>query len=308
MEGFRFMNPRPDDQRAIQSQLAAKDDLIAALTAQLEKTVNQLDRLRRSGADRPGFAVPDGAGSPQAEMSRRLISALDEWTEFEPARRVLRIEEGIERILDLLENPPARTASEPPEKKESEDFWASAKARLLGENPPAEPERQAAPAVGTPAGTVAQAPAGEPADLVIPTAPEAPVPIAEDADAAALLSAVETRDKYIQYLTARLRVAESEKFVPVNWELLDNAPDDFRDRLESLETLLKDQLKQAEIAIALERAVLTRERAKLSQIKQSLETQIKRMGGAAAAAGKNENEDEAPKSEQERRWKRIFTR
>jgi hypothetical protein len=297
---------RHENSTPVQDQLKEKDDLIAALTSQLEKAVNQLDRLRRSGAERLVGMLPEGRNPVPNEIGVRLTKALDEWQDFDPAGHIARIEDDISHILDLLTHTAGKPVAEEPSSTKENDFWAQAKERILAENPPAESSEHESPAE-PPAPQEQSGPAAEEAFPQIPAAPEAPVPVPLDADPAALWSAIEKRDSYLQYLTSRLRLAESQKYRPVSWDLLSQAPDNYRERLESLESLMQDHLRQAEIANSLERAVLTRERAKLAQIKNNLEVQIKRMssngaGPAQKAADNSENGD------QDRRWKRLFSR
>jgi hypothetical protein len=299
--------PRHDDSPTTQEQLREKDDLIAALTGQLEKAVNQLDRLRRSGAERMAGGLPDARYSVQSEIGARLTKAIDDWQEFDPAGHLTRIESDISQILELLTRPAGQPALEEPTPAKEKDFWAQAKERILAENPPA-----ASPASAPFTETVSlpdptQAAAGIDPPLELPTAPEAPAPVPLDADLPTLWSAIEKRDSYLQYLTSRLRLAESKKYRPIDWNQIDQAPDNYRYRLESLETLMQDHLRQAEIANSLERAVLARERAKLAQIKHNLEVQIKRMAGNGTGAS-SKGAEVADPAEQDRRWKRLFSR
>jgi hypothetical protein len=329
------MSERSDDLHVLQGQLREKNQLVEALTSQLEKTVNQLDRLRRSGADRPGHGPAEsGSGGLPVECLTRVMSALDDWQELRPADHFERIEEQLGRLLELASAAPASVpaAHHPGPVKQGgesrpaaldakhtpEEYWAAAKAKLMGEDPPAgaTPAVSAAAAAhAPPAGRAVGAP--EPAaDLALPPAPESPQSLPDDADVPACLAGIEARDRHIEYLAARLRAAERQAYFPTNWDALAQAPAELRARLEALETLLQDQLKQAEISHSLERAMLTRERAKLSQIKQSLEAQIRRIGGLplGGAGGSvshppKEKEPAPPaKDDPERRWKRIFSR
>lgn len=311
------MTSQSPSESALDAELEEKDRLIAALTAQLERTVNQLDRLRRSGADRPGSLQADEPGNPEQQaLISRLGDALDEWSEFHPADRILRIEDGVEQILKLLADrerapprvePPTR-AEAPPERKQKAadpDFWEAAKARLLSESPPpSEPS-----AVPPSAATVAFDATAEQESFVACPVPliDPPEPVDNNADKDALRSAVETRDAYIHYLLNRLQALESQS-TPVPWQDLAAAPQELARRLQELEATLREQLKQAEIANSLERAALTRERAKLAQVKQNLESQIRKLAHARPAPPPPAAEEEPASEEQERRWNRLFKR
>lgn len=309
------MNSGTNNISILQAQLAEKTDLIAALTEQLEKTATQLDRLTRSGVDRTQPALQPTVTALPGELPGKLADALDAWQSAQPFERIERIESGIDQILDLLTSPqfatPATSAAAPPSKA-TEDFWSATKARLLGDAPLVD----RADSLEMESSVVQDA---VPSDLLeaivseIGTEPPAPAPVHEVSDFDELYAAVKTRDIYIQYLTSRLRLTESRRFLPADWEALAAAPDDFRHRLESLETLLKNQLRQAEVAHSLERALLGRERAKLAQIKHNLEAQIKRMAHPPtvlppAASPPAETSAQENKGDSESRWKRIFSR
>jgi len=324
------MSSRTEDLTTLQAQLAEKNDLVAALTTQLERTATQLDRLTRAGAERTGYGAPPAPASAPAlppETSSKLTQALDDWQEFQPVQRIERIESGIERIIELLESAPAAhgahavdlssaAAAPASSAATAEDFWATTKARLLGESagdsgraPPAPPPDgndfyEVAP-------RVAEADSSNPFSE-IGSGPEPPTPITDFEDLDELQAGIKSRDTYFQYLISRLRLAETKAYFPTDWGQLAKAPRHFQERLESLETVLKDHLRQAEVANSLERALLARERAKLAQIKQNLETQIKKMAHPATPSPSQNPPRESPpdqkSEEQESRWKRIFSR
>ncbi|WP_437206712.1 hypothetical protein [Planctomicrobium sp. SH664] len=326
------MGSSREQSKAVSAQIAQKDDLIAALTSQLEKAVEQLDRLKRSGADRlgSGHSSAHEAARQQEELSGKLESALAEWSELQPTDRILKIENGIDQILAILargepvrsriamESAPTAPAPKAAPAKATggdESFWEAAKARLMREAGVEEPPP--APAI------VEQTP--DPAqetviidqqkitDVEIPI-PEAPHPISAEADKTQLWQAIESRDLHIQFLTSRLRNAESNRNPFPDWDVLVNVPEELKIRLTALEATLREQLRQAEIANSLERATLTRERARLTQIKQQLEGHIRKMGltpaglADAAAAQKNPPEPPTKEPEQDRRWTRLFQR
>lgn len=312
-----------DNVAHLQAQLAQKSELVALLTEQLEKTATQLDRLTRAGAERTQQSSSSSTSSPvSAELTQRLASALDNWEEFQPAERLERIESGIEKILEMLSRQPAEyAASGPAQKTNNEDFWALTKQRLFGEMSEDSPsyfesERESE--------RPSSSNDSQPDSLMglvqeINAAPEPPGEISPMADTKELLNAIKSRDEYIQYLTGRLRLVESEKFKPANWEMIADAPDDYRKRLEALEEMLKDHLRQAEVSHSLERAMLARERAKLAHVKQNLELQIRKLAmpdqtqvlptvTGAPPQGSQSGSREPSETPPESRWKRIFSR
>ncbi len=298
----------------LEEQLAEKDSLIAVLTNQLEMAVDRLDRLRRAGADRTQHAaVEKQAPSTSSDLTSRLNKLLDSVDERDPLDQLDRVETGIARLLEMMSE--RSVVATPPSVQQHsaaslDQFWTATKERLLN----ASPENDNVPSVSSKSANRSTEalpaysdnfPALE--DLFFQDDVPAPKPVTETENLASLLAAVESRDNYIQHLIAHVRNLETTKLFPVDWDQLQFAPDNYRNHLELLESTLKSQLRQAEIANALERANLTRERAKLSQQKHQLELEIKR--AAAQQHPPQESEREAPqKSDPDARWKRLFSR
>jgi hypothetical protein len=275
----------------VQSQLQVKDQLIAALTAQLEETAEKLDRLQRTGGPR-GSSVGRGTEEiPHApELFGQLEDVIEVWQELKPGERLLRIEEGVEQILSMLSSGELAQPAQP-ETSSNQAFWEAAKAQLLGEQPDESPAQEEPPA--------------QPDLPEVPPEPPPPEPLGEDADEETLWRGIEEREVYIQYLTARLRHAEQRQAFPVPWGELNNAPKELKQRLEGLQQQLSEQLKQAEIAHALERASLTRERAQLEQMKQQVEKQMRQLKASSTTHAENE---ESTADRKERRWSRLFSK
>ena len=132
-----------------------------------------------------------------------------------------------------------------------------------------------------------------------------PTPIDVDtAEHVVLIDAVETRDRYIAYLTQRLRALEMQG--PTNWDAMNNAPDELRARLQQLEADYREHLRREECDMALERARLAREQNRLKQDRHKMELQARKLGFTSdefklpPAAGEAEGDD--------RSWRKMFGR
>ena len=313
----------------LNSSLEEKDELIEALTLRLEKTVEELDRMRRSGVKSGsgggGGSLPNELVDQQYNLAERLEEAVDNWQAAQPGEQLNRIEDGIYQLLSSLTNgevappperPPAQMTDAPAEASDAstpeaeDDFWAATKARLMGEEPaeasaessPSTPEvSQQTAEVAAPVDASPSAPpaTGEVVHFEEPDDYEPPKPVEPEADQEELAQAVEDRDAYIRYLTGRLRNEQRRKVGPIDWESLSQKPGDLGEQLCELEKMLQAQLKDAEISISLERASITRQRSKLYQVKRHLEKEIKRIGQPGETSG----EDEKTGS----RWGKIFT-
>jgi len=291
--------------------LSEKDDVILTLTARLEETADQLDRLQRMGVDRLHGGESSGGGAEQRALNARLGAMLDLAEDIQPAETLDRIEQGVDSILRLLEQrtsfggEPARETAPPIAKKSKDaakpnaqvsgssdpvddDFWEQTKKRLMGQAPESEPAdsiHDTAPAPPNSKSFEIKAAACAAIETATPPV-DPPAQIEPDATPEQLLKGIEERDRYIQYMIGRLRQAEQTCF-PQDWELLSAAPEELRAAVEDLRGKLQNQLRKAELANAIERAALGRERAKLFQVKQQLEQQIRKLGKGGSSETPN---------------------
>ena len=300
--------------------LEQKDELISVLTARLEEAADQLDRLHRSGADRG--AISRGGGSLDfLEEQRRLAEKIDQGFETWEAAKIEetlgRIDERIEAIYGAMvdglprngggaASPQGQQASRQPDA-----FWEATKARLLEGGGGGESPSPAATSWSPPPKPAADADDHRPEDEQtlldisfdpdeedIPECPEPPESPPEDAESDVLWDHIERRDTYIAYLTAKLRDAQMHPLP--DWERLSGVPDALQERLEQLALQLEEQLKEAEIAHALERATITRERGKLLRAEAELERLMHR------ASPSEQQALAAEEIHPDRRWLRRF--
>lgn len=300
-------------EESLQRELQNKDNIILALTEQLESTVDQLDRLKRSGAKENS-----GDSRPQSPfgLASQVANALEAYDELAPAEHFERIEDGIDQILQLLSQGSVQLAALPEaaEKKDDSEvqddsFWEETKSRLLGGDSPASPsESTTTSAAEVPLSTNAESDGENNSEsnvdqepVVVPSMPAPPKPIEDLKDIVTLEEGVGDRDEYIVYLVARLRASEQAKIPKIDWNDLEHAPEKLVQILMDLKKKLEDHLRQSEIAASLERASLTRERSKLFQVKQYLAQEVKKLGEAAEA---NAPEDKAGRAES--RWGKFF--
>jgi hypothetical protein len=293
----------------LKKQLHAKDQLVRALTDRLEEAAEQLDRVQRTGGDkggRTGGSSDAAAGHPLFE---KLSKSLELWEDVQPADAFARIEERLEELRDMLQGAIVGTPGEAqaPKKKDVLTGWEKMKAELMGESAPS-----AAPAGGTKAQDVsttakqpAQSESGEgsaqeqsaPPPPARPVSVEPPRPLEEltlpepvDLEGASrpdLVDAIEVRDQYIGELTRRLRSAESRTHQPIDWSVLNSAPDDLRQALQRLESELTDRLRIAEVDLSLERARLSRVETRIRATQMQIEKKLQQSVGIEPANGKN---------------------
>ncbi len=291
------------------AELQDKEELIHALTAQLEQAVDQLDRIEREGGSRGGRSNSGGSGGiggdfveEQRFVNDRLSQWLDVWDQQQPLDMWARIEQRIEEIVQrgVTAIPtagfggfdaPAANVQEP---EDSAAAWEEAKRKLLGDM--SFGDAAAAPA---PVAPKLPEPPASLGDISYP----APIDI-DNAEHVVLIDAVEVRDRYIAYLTQRLRALEMQG--PTNWEVMNNAPEELRVRLQQLENDYREHLRREECDMALERARLAREQNRVKQDRHKMELQARKLGFTSdefklpPAPGEAEGDD--------RSWRKMFGR
>ena len=314
---FTMTSPNGNADSAIindlHQQIEGKNELIAALVAELEQVVEQLDRVKRNGSDRSrgGSSVP-GLPPEVVEEHQQVLGELQrfvqQWEEMQAGSALARIESELSELRSMMSSgyrPDVSTTSAvnlelvmsrltvestttTTEATPSEGSnWEAMKRQMLGEPEP-----------------VVEAPVEE-NDLSLRlhgiTAP-APLDI-ESASIETLRKACADRDTYIVQMTRWVRTHNSVS-VPENWEELQGVPDELRRQVELLSSRLEEQVRLAEVEMSLERARLSREKSQVQADRAIMDKHLKRLGISSL----DELEDIAVSSSStgDRRWMRFL--
>ena len=297
---------------ALQHELQEKDELLNALTEQLEEAANRLDRLHRAGADR-GPRVRSGTGDEfgtGGEIGEQLARLCNDWDDLQPSQQFEEVRNRLDEIYDAVTRRSSRSQGIPGEQEPESDRpssssqsggtdsasslpgWEAMKAELLregaGQSRSHDELEDAVDDVSDKLDSAAKILSE------IPLEPPEPVDL-EHADHDTLVAAVEERDVFISHLIERLRSGSSGGYAPVNWAEISDAPDELRERLQEHEARLQELLRMEECDLSLERARLARERARLEQLRRDVERDAR--GGELEEEGSDRNE---------RRWLRVF--
>lgn len=288
---------------ALQHELQQKDELLHALTEQLEEAANRLDRLHRAGADRgPRVSASEGdASAYSGEGNSPLARLCGEWEELQFADQFETIRSRLDDIFDavtlakLEQGYGAPRTSEPAAPRSTDSSskltgWEDMKAQLLREG--ADKSRTQVDLQGAAGDGVSDSEAEVLSDL--PLEPPLAVDL-ENADRDVLAAAVEERDVFILHLIRRLRSGTSGRYAPIDWARISGAPDELRERLQEHEARLQELLRMEECDLSLERARLARERARLEQLRRDLDRDARDRDGDGGHSDRNE-----------RRWFRVF--
>lgn len=301
------------------SRLAEKEALIVALTEQLERAAEQLDRLQRSGADRrkQGFLPPELA-EEHKQLLGDLSRVVQQWEDLQAGLTLGRIEIQLGELRDLIlsrwQAPSAcPEADSPPRDHLAWSLNSPSPQDIHGAAP------QASSEVGAPVGfspeisewdrlksqllEATEVPSEKPAPFEEPLPPPPPAVDVSTASAEDLAAAVTARDEFIGYLLRRLRAAEAG-VLPADWSPLAQHDPEWTARLQRLAEQLEEKLRLSEVEFSLERARLAREHTRLQHQQELLAKQLKRLG--LKSIEDLEEQTPANATNHERRWVRFL--
>ena len=337
-----FDAPSADELDGLREQLDGKDELISALVVELEQVVEQLDRLQRSGSERPrgpgSFTAQSGSKlSPEAAEEQQQIFGdlqrfVQQWDELQPASVLGRIESELAAMRSLLThgahslNPSeasvrerlgathgldgviARLAIETPGRERTESptagsSWESMKRQMLGEDSAVAVVEGSETAVACLSDRSIESPSNCDEELSLERFTGL---IAIDLDAATreeLQVACAERDMAIVQLTRLLR-SHNNVALPTDWNDIAGIPDEVKCRADQLASRLEKQVQLAEVELSLDRARLSRERSQVQAERATIERHLKRLG--LSSLDELENIAVESGSASDRRWMRFL--
>lgn len=291
-----LLREQTEEIQRLHGELDGKEQLVQAITARLEETVDQLDRLQRQGNSRgsgggaPASGIKEILDSQQA-VAQRVDESLQYWEGT--AGYFEQILERLNEIARSSTGPAAGSGAAPASGGSS---YERMKANLLAQSPSGSAPSTGGGHSSSPAPAVspvaAPGPSAAPAlpPLLMAAAaslePNSPPPFPVNIDLASreeLVEAVQTRDAYIASLVQEARRRDDAIFHKIEWSKLSNAPEDLRPQLVELSKRLREVVQREEHAQSMERARLAREQARIDVVKQQLEAQIRRLATPAGA-------------------------
>lgn len=291
-----LLREQTEEIQRLHGELDGKEQLVQAITARLEETVDQLDRLQRQGNSRGGGGASASGIKEILDSQQAVAQRVDESLQYWEGTAGY-FEQILERLNEIARSPssPSAASSHGAAPASGGSNYERMKASLLAQSPsgPA-PSSAAPPSMPAPAvpATPAAAPALPPLLMAAAASLEAssPPPVPVDTDLASreeLVEAIQARDAYIASLVQEARRRDDAIFHNIDWSKLSNAPEDLRPQLVELGKRLRDAIQREEHAQSMERARLAREQARIDVVKQQLEAQIRRLatpGGATPTA------------------------
>ncbi len=293
----------------LEEEVVAKDELVTALTVQMEQLAEQLDRLQRSGADRKrSNALPAELVDGHKKVVGDLERIVQQWEDMQTGLTLGRLEVQISELRDFIAERLTPGGALPGYHSSGPSSHANLSTSVVLERisvsstpmePPAlevhssqitaetsgsdsqQPQLPSsweslksqmlneAPPITVEAICAAESPESEPA---------VPAPICSTtATPQEIESALDQRDAYIAYLLRRLRT-QTPVQSPPDWVALEHAPEELCNQLNALHQRLEEHLRHAEIEMSIERARIGREQSQLRQQQELIEKQMRRLG------------------------------
>ena len=295
----------------LQNKLSEREKMVSALTSRLEQAAEQLDRLRRSGADRGGkllSGIPAEVIDEQRELINDLKSAIHHWEDLQSTSAMGRFEAQLAELREmlaeqlnlkskidtgssgsLLGSPSAPTSSGDSQPSGGGGSWDEMKARLLGDSEAPESSNESsdvmipgAESPATPAqipGSSEESPETTESDFHVEIRERpAAVESFDDADADTLRAAVTARDEHIDHLMDVIQQLKEQGGIA---EL---------EEAKQRQSELEEKLRKSEIEMSMERAKLAREETRLKQMEEELQHPSARKKNADAPKA-DEKED-----------------
>ena len=328
-----------DDIDLIQNQLREKEQLVAALTERLELAAEQLDRVRRTGADKG--RRPLGGGGLPAELVEEHKSTLEDlkrviarWEDIQAEAALGRIETQIVELRDLVvsggivstggaasgpavahsgpslpvparERPAAAGAPRPTAKGGGNAWWEAQKSAMLGEPVSAAAQavtqQSAAADLDKPAERTSDSSGAF--DLAGFNIPDLPAPVnLEEISPEEAHAAIRERDALIQQLREPLLLWKTAGQLPPGFRSIAEIPEPLTRCIADLEVQWQAKFRHVELDLSLERARLARDQSAVRQQQEALQKQSRNGGGVSKADAGDKDEDGSSR----RRWFRFM--
>lgn len=304
-----------DKMQELETRLADREQLVAILTERLEQAADELDRVKRTGGVVSKSANDDVDLTALVDRNNEVESKLDQffsaWEERYEGPALRRMETRLEELREQLEQATTQGLMTNAGGVAAQ-FLSGQNIDLQNANTQSETDEDSdhESELEAEAGSYSRADSrNAPFQLVLISKDEVPddldVPLPEpidhdDISEQALHQAVADRDTYITWLCHQMRqiTGRLENWLSDLQVDSDNAA--LNERVNDLESMIRDQLRVAEVEVSIERAQLSRERAKLQEEASQMAREREQL---AKSLQNSSDEDDTPML---RRWKKFL--
>ncbi|MDB5336765.1 MAG: hypothetical protein JWN70_2384 [Planctomycetaceae bacterium] len=247
-----------------------KNELLEVLTERLELAAEQLDRVRRQGGSLEPAAKNQPTPFDDPALTDDLRQMLTDWQDLRGRGYFGSLEErldGIQGIVSQLRFEPARSSRPEEERPKS---VAEILAKHGYDANSAVEERV------SPEGSADAASTGSAESLQLPEPP--PHLDIENGSTQELREGLQQREEYIVRLKDYLIAVDAANQLPSPPPDLGVLTADQKQAMESWEASIRKEIRQTQIQLWIERAQISREQMRISQMEHHLETETRRLG------------------------------
>ncbi|MES2790260.1 MAG: hypothetical protein V4719_11665 [Planctomycetota bacterium] len=291
----------PPDPRIneLQQIVLEKNELLEVLTERLELAAEQLDRVRRQGGPlEPAASQSNNTPFEDPALTDDLRQMLADWQDLRGRGWFGALEERLDGIQGLV----SQLRFEPAKGRAEEDHRPKSVSDILakhGYDPGA--EEQAAHATSVALTDSGAAKADEALQL-----PEPPPDVdIENGSTQELREGLRQREDYIARLKDYLVAMDATNQLPSSLPELGALTPEQRLAMESWEASVRKEIRQTQIQLWIERAQLSREQMRISQMEHHLETETRRMG-MAKQRGAGPTEPTPADAQKGKNWLGLF--
>ena len=250
-----------------------KNELLEILTERLELAAEQLDRVRRQGGSmEPANGSSQLVSSEDPALTDDLRQMLADWQDLRSRGWFGSLEErldGIQGLVSQLRFEPVRDQSEGDRPKSVSDVLAKFgydPQHVSDDKPPHENSADHSGAAST----------GLTEHLQLPEPP--PSVDIENGSTQELREGLRQREDYIVRLKEYLTAMEAANQLPSSPTDLGTLTAEQQQAVENWEASIRNEFRQTQIQMWIERAQLSREQMRISQLEHQLETETRRLG------------------------------
>lgn len=267
------MVPLSSDVETLQQLLVEKNELLEVLTERLELAAEQLDRVRRQGGTLEPAPSAKNSALDDPEVSDDLRQMLADWQDLRGRGWFGSLEERLDGLHGLVSQ--LRFESGP--RGRADDERPSSVADVLakhGFDPQALDDEASN---GTNASNSSESAGKAGAESLQLPEPPPPVDI-DNGSTQELRTGLRAREDYIVRLKDYLIAMDAAHQLPSTPPDLGTLSPEQRQALEDWEANIRKEIRQTQIQLWIERAQLSREQMRISQMEHHLETETRRLG------------------------------
>ena len=293
------MAPNPQIEE-LQQLVIEKNELLEVLTERLELAAEQLDRVRRQGGSlEPAPSQPQGTPFDDPTLTDDLRQMLSDWQDLQGRGYFGSLEQRLDGIQGMV----SQLRFEPVNRGRAEEERPKSVSEILAKHAYT-PDTAAASPTHEKSDMSSDSPNAASSDHLQLPEPPPPVDI-ENGSTQELREALRQREEYIARLKDYLLAMDAADQLPSSPPDLGSLSEEQQHALETWEASIRKDIRQTQIQLWIERAQLSREQMRISQMEHHLETETRRLGMTKQRAA-GAPETTPPDAQKGKNWLGLF--